>query len=384
MTHAPRPYDLVIAGAGFAGLVAAKTAAMRGLKVAVLDGKPAAGQKVATTGILVKEAAEELDIPHGLTRRVYGVRLYAPSLKHVDLFAPGSFFLTTETGKLLNWLAQEAMRAGAHVLWRTRFEGAERQGDVFVFKGVNISARHVIGADGAKSTVARHFGLGLNKRFLTAIEVEYGALEKADPRFLHCFLDSKIAPGSIGWVAPGPSVFHVGVAGNSRRRPRLRAFLDRTEPLFGFGAAKMVTRRIGRIPRGGLVKPWAIEGVTLVGDAAGMASPATGGGIRHAFHYGRRVAQLVADHLLHLGPPPEIALAKELPRFALQHAMRFALDLAPPNEFLSAGFRARPMRWFAQHVYFHKRGRNGLSFADFEAGLEQLNRSELFFDRVSS
>ena len=197
MTRAPQPYDLVIVGASFAGLAAAKTAAMSGLKVAVLEAKPSAGHRVTTAGILFKEAAEEVDIPHALTRRVYGVCLYAPNLKHVDLFAPGSFFLTTETGRLLNWLAQEAMRAGAQILWRTPFEGAERQGDRFVFSGVNISARHILGADGAQSAVAQCFGLGRNRRFLTGIEVEYDGLEKADPRFLHCFLDSKLAPGYL-------------------------------------------------------------------------------------------------------------------------------------------------------------------------------------------
>ena len=55
--HSPT-HDLVIVGASFAGLIAAKTAAMRGLKVVVLESKPDAGQRVHTTGILVKEAAE--------------------------------------------------------------------------------------------------------------------------------------------------------------------------------------------------------------------------------------------------------------------------------------------------------------------------------------
>ena len=68
MSEAVRPYDLVIVGASFAGLVAARTAAMRGLKVAVLEAKPEAGHRVATTGILVKEAAEELK---GLIRATY-------------------------------------------------------------------------------------------------------------------------------------------------------------------------------------------------------------------------------------------------------------------------------------------------------------------------
>lgn len=46
--------DLLIVGASFAGLVAAETAAMRGLDVVVLEAKPGAGARVATTGILVK------------------------------------------------------------------------------------------------------------------------------------------------------------------------------------------------------------------------------------------------------------------------------------------------------------------------------------------
>jgi hypothetical protein len=28
-----------------------------------------------------------------------------------------------------------------------------------------------------------------------------------------------------------------------------------------------------------------------------------------------------------------------------------------------------PMRWLATHVYFHRRGANGVSFAEFEARL---------------
>ena len=349
---------------------------MRGLRVAVLEAKPSPSHEVKTTGILFKEAAEEVDLPHSLTRRVYGVRLYAPNLRHMDLAAPGAFFVTTDTGRLLQWLAQEAMRAGAQILWRTPFQGAERCGDVFVFSGVNISAKHIFGADGAKSAVARCFGLGRNQRFLTGIEVEYEGLEKADPRFLHCFLDSELAPGYLAWVAPGPSTFHAGLAAGHGRRPHLRAFLKKTEQIFGFSGANLVARRTGRIPCGGLVEPWAIKGVTLIGDAAGMVSPATGGGIGYALHYGRRAAQLVADHLLHLGPAPEVALARELPRFWLMHATRFALDLAPPNAALSAALSTAPMRWFAQHVYFRERGGKGVSFADFQARLNGLEKPQ--------
>lgn len=369
MPQSVQTYDLVIVGASFAGLVAARTAAMRGLDVAVLEAKPEAGHRVATTGILVKEAAEEIDIPHTLTRRVHGVRLYAPSRRHIDLFAPGYFFLTTDTANVLRWLATEAVRAGAKILYRARFEGADRVGGVFRFRGINIAARYILGADGARSAVARAFGLGVNRRFLTGLEVEFEGLAGADPRFLHCFLDSRFAPGYLGWVAPGPVVTQAGLAVGSGRRPDLKAFLAATEPIFGYSKARPVERRSGRIPAGGLVHPWSADGVMLVGDAAGQVSPATGGGIKLAFELGRRAAQVISDHLLDLGPPPPLAMASDLPAFAAKKLMRLGLDLAPPNWTIDAALALPPMRWLAQRIYFHRRNPGRMSFAEFEARL---------------
>ena len=372
--HQP-DFDLIIVGASFAGLVAARTAAMRGLRVAVVEAKPSAGSRVATTGILVKEAAEELDLPHGLTRRVHGVRLYAPNLTSIDLFAPGYFFLTTRTGALLDWLAGDAIRAGARLYFGHRFAGADRRGDLIHLGGLALTCRYLIGADGARSKVARAFGLGRNERFLTGVEAEYDGLGSADPRFLHCFVDSALAPGYLAWVAPGPAVTQVGLATNGSVKPDLDRFRLKTRNLFGFEDGRIVERRSGRIPIGGLVRPFAAPGVLLIGDAAGHVSPATGGGIRLAFHFGRRAAQLVADHLIHLGPPPEVMLARELPHFGLKCLMRSALDLAPANALINLGLATVPMRRIAQHIYFHRRRSGRMSFGEFSAALEAARHS---------
>lgn len=363
-----RVFDLAIVGASFSGLVAARTAAMRGLSVVVLDRKRDAGHRVATTGILVKEAAEEIDVPHDLTRRVHGVRLYTPSLASVDLFAPGYFFLTTDTAALLRWLADEATRAGARFAFATPFASATRRGDLLALDGTPFMTRYLIGADGGRSRVARAFGLGRNTKFITGLEIEVTGCP-ADDHVLHCFVDSKIAPGYLAWMAPAPGVTQIGLAVGPGRKPDLKPFLEQLRKVVDLSAVDVTERRSGLIPCGGVVAPWHAPGVMLLGDAAGLVSPMTGGGIRLAFQFGRRAGHAVADHLMDLGADPPAVLARAIPGFAAKLAMRRLLDTAPPNWLIDAALATAPARALAQRIYFHRRAPGGQSFGEFKARL---------------
>jgi flavin-dependent dehydrogenase len=366
----PRQLDLVIVGASFAGLVCARAAALRGLKTLVIEAKTDPGARIHTTGILVKEAAEEVDTPPQFSRAIHGVRLYAPSLKSIDLNAPGYYFLTTDTAGLIRWLADEARRAGAEIVSGRKFETAIPREQGFLLPEFGLTTRCLVGADGARSTVAKLFSLGTNQKFLTGLEIEYENLPKADDGLLHCFLDSNLARGYLAWVAPAPGFFQVGLA-TSHAKPDLKAFLDHTEALFGFSGAHIKERRSGLIPIGGPVSPAAARNVLLIGDAAGHVSPLTGGGIRLAFRYGRRAGQLIADHLLRHGPPPEKILAKELPSFTKKLALRKVMDAGPPNWLYDLMIGTPAMRWFARQVYFHHRAEPGDTLEAFEERLKK-------------
>ena len=367
----PRQVDLVIAGASFAGLVCARTAALRGLRTVVIEAKTDPGARIHTTGILVKEAAEEVDTPPRFSRAIHGVRLYAPSLKSINLRAPGYYFLTTDTAGLIRWLAGEATRAGAEILSGRKFEQALRLDDGFMLPQFGLHTRFLVGADGARSTVAKLFGLGRNEKFLTGLEIEYDNLPQADDSLLHCFLDTRRARGYLAWVAPAPGFFQVGLATNDRAKPDLKAFLEHTERLFGFSGARVRERRSGLIPCGGPVSPFAGPNLLLIGDAAGHVSPLTGGGIRLAFRYGRRSAQLIADYLLRHGPPPETVLANELPSFGKKLALRAVMDMGPPNWLYNLLIGTPAMSWFARQVYFHRRAQPGDTLEAFEERLRK-------------
>jgi flavin-dependent dehydrogenase len=364
-------YDLIVVGGSFAGLACVRTAATRGLKVAVIDGKPEPGARVRTTGIVVKEASDDFDLPARLMRKVRGVRLAAPDGRAVELSAPGYFFQATDTAELLRFMAEEARRAGATLLFGRKFEDASEASDRIDLKGLGLAARTLIGADGARSKVAEVFGLGRNSRFLVGLEVHTEPLSGVDPRFLHCFADRRIAPGYIGWAVQGVGVTQLGAAATFGRKPDLGRLIERARAEFGFAHARVVERRSGLIPSGGPVAPLGRGRVLLIGDAAGLVSPATGGGIHSAMHFGRRAAQFVSDYLLDRGPHPAAALAAEVPRYRSKLLLRRALDLPVPNFAINALLMTAPMRALAQRIYFHRRRGDGSSFEAWTAAFAE-------------
>ena len=362
-------FDLAIVGGSFAGLACARSAALRGLKVAVLDAKPDPGLRVRTTGIVVKEASDAFDLPAQMMRKVPGVRLYAPDNRSLDLSAPGYFFQATDMPALMRWMAEEAARAGATLMYGKKFEGG-----LEYERGVamgDLHASFLIGADGAKSQVAQAFGLGENRRFLAGLEIECEPLEGVDGRFLHCFADSEIAPGYIAWMVPGVGATQIGLAASRPARPDLGALLKRLKSVLDIRDIRVTSRRSGLIPSGGVVRNLGTRRVMLVGDAAGMVSPVTGGGIHTALHFGRRAAVLVANHLGDRGPAPAPALAAEAPRYRAKLWLRRALDLAPPNALINAALMTAPMRRLAQRLYFHTRGESAESFEAWSRAFEQ-------------
>jgi digeranylgeranylglycerophospholipid reductase len=371
-----RHYDLIVVGASFAGLACARTAASRGLKVVVVDRKREPGAAVRTTGILVKEAAEETDIPSHLTRLIRGVRLYAPNGKFTDHSAPGYYFLATDTPNLMRWMAEEARRAGAELMFSAAFKHGAQTNDGVQLPDLGLSGRLLVGADGATSTVARVFGLDTNRHFLGGVEFELAPDEDLDGRFLHCFLDSVLAPGYIAWAVPGVGVTQVGLAASRGVRPDAQAFLRAYTARLNLRPPRIVGRRSGLIPAGATLNRTFDGRVMLIGDAAGHVSPLTGGGIVQTLRLGRRTAQLAADWIQAGAEHPARALAREAPRFRRKLLMRRLFDLAPPNWVWNLAFGTAPFRAFAQSVYFHRRAQTGDEMTERPPAARERTRDE--------
>lgn len=344
--------DVVIAGAGFAGLACANRLAREGLEVVVLERKKVPGTGMHTTGILVKEVAEGLELPPALLRRITSVRLYSPSLRTLSLDAPDYFFMTTDTPGLMLHFSDLARAGGAQLRYGEPYTGAVQKDGLITLSDRDLSCRWLIGADGPRSKVAADFGLGRNEQFLLGVEAEFRNFAIPGADAFHCFLDRRLAPGYIGWVIPGVGITQVGLATRFPMRPDIDAFVRRIAPIFDMSSARIAGRRGGLIPVGGVVNPFAAGNVILLGDSAGTVSPLSAGGIHTALHYGEMLADLIVSRDTANGPHPAGVLKKRYPRFRTKQAMRWAFENLAPEWAMDAMIASRPFAALARTVFF--------------------------------
>ncbi len=361
--------DLLVVGASFAGLACARAAALAGLRVTVLEKKSAAGDKLHTTGIVVKDAVDSIDwladVPTALVRRIEGVRLYAPNLRHMDLHAPGYYFWATDAPGLLNWMVDSVRQLGVQVRLGTLFESASQHTSTWqvpLSQGEVLTASYLVGADGPHSRVAKALGLSCNQHFLFGVEHEYASAGMQE-NLLHCFINRQLAPGYIGWALAGVGVSQIGLArrippaagGSGSRQVEINAFLEKISGVIQPQGVPLSVRA-GMIPCGGLLPHVARAGALLVGDAAGMVSPVTAGGIHTALRHGAQAGEGVAAFLSGKKEDPAQWLIGQYPQFRTKRVLRWLFDHWQTDWMFNSLLSTSPMRRAAELIYFHRKG----------------------------
>jgi flavin-dependent dehydrogenase len=98
------------------------------------------------------------------------------------------------------------------------------------------------------------------------------------------------------------------------------------------------------------------DGGVETGDAAGIVSPVTAGGIHSAWRHGWLIGQALAT----VGDTAaeEIAI-NQAPRFRGKRLLRWAFDHAQMDWPFDLLLRTPPLRWAAERIYFHQRGAAG-------------------------
>jgi flavin-dependent dehydrogenase len=217
---------------------------------------------------------------------------------------------------------------------------------------------YLVGADGPHSRVAKVLGLSRNEHFLFGVEHEYRKASMAAD-LLHCFVDRRLAPGYIGWALEGVGVSQVGVAHRLWRgesaASRLDPLLDKISQVVATGDEPPLAVRAGMIPCGGVLATVGCERALLVGDAAGMVSPVTAGGIHYALQHGARAGEAVAAFVRGETEDPSRWFVRSYPGFRLKRALRWSFDRFQSDWVFNRLLSTAALRHAAQWVYFQRK-----------------------------
>ncbi|MBY0518988.1 MAG: FAD-dependent monooxygenase, partial [Sphingomonas sp.] len=167
-------FDVVVVGGGPSGSVAATDLAREGHHVMLLD---RAGRIKPCGGAIPPRLIKDFEIPdHLLVAKARAARMIAPSDKTVDMPVGDGFVGMVDRDQFDEWLRARARLAGAERRTGT-FERIDRDPDgtaVIIYTESRggteqrVRTRAVIGADGARSHVARQEIKGGKTKFVFA------------------------------------------------------------------------------------------------------------------------------------------------------------------------------------------------------------------------
>ncbi|MGC8671347.1 MAG: FAD-dependent monooxygenase [Candidatus Micrarchaeia archaeon] len=284
--------ETAIIGAGTAGLLLAANLAKRGISVSVYDKKKRPGYPPVASGILSIKGLNSLGIPYknAIRNTLYGARLHAGSvLLSVYSKEPKAYVLDRP---ILNGICLDlAEQNGANV---------ELGRQVPAYELGEMSKRSIIvGADGALSLVARHFGMGFVKRYVLTYKAEFEVSPKDS--FVDLFFDNSVSPGFFSWLCPvSKYAVEAGIGIESSYGNAKRAF-DRFMAKYAkqvLGEARPVSEYASIIPiesKKKLVDEK--KEVLLVGDAAGQVKASTGGGIIFGGNAALMASKAIYEHI---------------------------------------------------------------------------------------
>jgi digeranylgeranylglycerophospholipid reductase len=284
-------FDVLVVGAGPAGSSAARAAAQGGARVLLVEKRRQVGLPVQCAEFVPWQLAHQVPIPaRCIAQPIEQMRTVLPDGSVVDKASAGHVLDRALWDKHLAVLARQA---GAEL--RTGWTASEYDGDEVLLRHgsreARIRARVIVGADGPHSTVAGWVGQSQSE-FVHGAEVEVALPEPRQQ--IEIYFDP-LYRGGYGWFFPKGETANVGVAVNTRLGGRLGLALDYLLDRLGLSRAAVVGTLGGAAPAGGPVAALRTGHILLVGDAAGLTHPITGGGIPPAVISGQMAGEAVAQ-----------------------------------------------------------------------------------------
>jgi geranylgeranyl reductase family protein len=223
-----------------------------------------------------------------IQNHVVGARIFSPSGHHIYVERGQQEALVVDRRKFDRWLANRALDAGTsiltgtkvkHIQWKNgRMSGVQTSGD----ESKDFSSSIVVNAEGSRCQISKQAGLPVVSRSnkYPAYQVEVSGAD-VDEDIVEMYYGRGIAPGFFAWIIPlGDGRARVGLAAKSLAKKRLMSSIRHHPVMKERLKQASIQRNLGGIVLVGMpIKKTVKDNLLVVGDAAGMVKPTTGGGV---------------------------------------------------------------------------------------------------------
>ncbi|MEE4153787.1 MAG: geranylgeranyl diphosphate reductase [Erythrobacter sp.] len=324
-------YDAVIVGGGPAGATAATDLALAGHSVLLLE---RGGRIKPCGGAVPPRLLADFDIPQSLlVARARSARMIAPSGRAVDMpVGEIGYVGMVDREEFDEWLRERARASGAERLCATfeKIERDDKQHPLVAFRRSRggpierVRARCIIGADGARSAVAKQSLPNAERvkcvfAYHEIIKSPANDTNEYDHSRCDVFYQGRLSPDFYAWVFPHGETASIGV-GSANKGFSLRGAVAEMRGDLGLDRCETVRREGAPIPLKPLKRWDNGRDVVVAGDAAGIVAPASGEGIYYAMVGGRLSAE-AASAFLKTGEAKALKLARS--RFMKEHGRVF-------------------------------------------------------------
>ena len=337
-------YDITVIGGGPSGATAAEQLAKKGFKVALID---RAGRIKPCGGAIPPRLIEDFEIPQSqLVAKIKTARMISPTNRKVDIPIENGYVGMVDREFFDEYLRERAAKCRAKRLTGTfvkLYKNSEYTKVDFnnhsTKKISTLLTRYVIGADGAKSNVARNTIKDAHKIPYVIAYHEIIEAPKAttgyNPDRCDVIYNGDISPDFYGWVFPHGKSASVGM-GTGLNSVNLKKATSDLRMQAGLDQCSTIRKEGAPIPLKPLEKWDNEDNVVLAGDAAGVVAPSSGEGIYYAMIGGQYAAEAVEKCLLR-GNSKHLALARK--KFMREHKAVFQVLGAMQNAYYKSDDR---------------------------------------------
>ncbi len=281
-------FDVIIVGAGPAGLKCAETLGNSKYKVLLLEKNSEIGPKVCAGGLTGKDI-EYLNLPQSLIDFQYNEIKIHINNSNFNMKNRDNFIYTFGRKNLGQWQL-EKLKKFNNISVRTDSKVSEIEKNFVVVNGKKIFYKFLVGADGSLSVVKRYLGI---KSKNVGIAIQY-IIPTKKYRELEIFLDSKLFSVWYAWIFPHKDYVSIGCGSN----PKIfspKELADNFKLWLKKNQIDISNARYEAFVLDYDYRGHKFENVFLIGDAGGFVSELTGEGIYQALVSGEEVGKIILD-----------------------------------------------------------------------------------------